>query len=242
MAFKSIASRHNPTFTHAAFTSVTDDFYADTKMATSPMYLEAYVVKSLSKEEKPLFDAKILNLQRFYFAPWFPGVEAEQLRLVSETLESTAMPSHSLIKPQVPSRAEQTLVFPDPRRKERLVSITEEMEPAEDELDFVEEDELCGRHTHSPDPSFSQSPSPEIEASTSTSSSSLEYSLLSSPSFASSASSSSVSSASSGEPDIPENAVTDIRIQYTLRTQFERMKDMFLWAFAPWVTTASARL
>ncbi|KAJ3545250.1 hypothetical protein NMY22_g2504 [Coprinellus aureogranulatus] len=238
MAFKSIASRHNPAFTHAAFTTVTDNFYADTKMATSPKYLEAYVVKSLSKEEKPVFDAKILNLQRFYFSPWFPGVDAELLRVVSETLESPAMPSHSLIKPQVPSRAEQTLVFPDPRRqyhflppfqfeselnaycrrlgKERLVPITEEIEPDVDELDFVEGDELCGRHAHSPDLNVSRSSSPEMEASTSTSSTSLEYSLSASPSFSSSVSSSYVSSAGSG------NYI------YRILLPFSRSRDTFL--------------
>ncbi|KAJ3542266.1 hypothetical protein NMY22_g3572 [Coprinellus aureogranulatus] len=201
MAFKSIASRHDRTFTHAAFTTITDDFYVGTKMATLPENLEAYVVKSLSKEEKPMFDATILNLQRFYFAPWFPGVTAEQLRIISETLESVAMPSHSLIKPQVPSRVEQTLVFPDSRRRERLVSITEEIEIVGDELDSTEEeDELCGRHSHSPDLSVSRSPSPEMEASTSASSASSDHSLFSEalPSFTSSASSSSVSSASSG--------------------------------------------
>ncbi|KAJ3503625.1 hypothetical protein NMY22_g18185 [Coprinellus aureogranulatus] len=198
MAFKSVASRHDRTFTHAAFTTITDDFYVGTKMAKSPRDFEAYVVKSLSKEEKPMFDSTILNLQRFYFAPWFPGVTAEQLRIVSETLESVAMPSHSLIKPQVPSRAEQTLVFPDHSRRERPASITEEIESAGDKLDIVEEDELCGRHSQFSDLSISRSLPPEMEASTSTISASSELSLSASPSVASSVSSSSVSSAGSG--------------------------------------------
>ena len=41
MAFKSLASRHDPTFIDAIFTSITDYFYLGTKMKEFPDYLES---------------------------------------------------------------------------------------------------------------------------------------------------------------------------------------------------------
>lgn len=117
MAFKSLAARYTRSFTHAVFTVITNSFYVGSKMDRSPKYVEAYVVQSLSKKEKPLFDAKIASVVRYYLVPWFPGMTDEQLRVFAATVESPAMPSFSLRKPQGPSRVEQTLVFPDPRRQ-----------------------------------------------------------------------------------------------------------------------------
>jgi hypothetical protein len=117
MAFKSLAARHDPTFTDAVFTTFTSSHFASSKMAACPNYVEGYVLKSLTDEQKPQFDAKIAELQRFFIAPWFPGVDAEVLQLFATTVECPAMPSHTLLRPKVPTRAEQTLVFPDPRRQ-----------------------------------------------------------------------------------------------------------------------------
>ncbi|TEB32910.1 hypothetical protein FA13DRAFT_1731429 [Coprinellus micaceus] len=117
MAFKSLAARHDPTFTDAVFTALTLSHFAGSKLTTCPKYIDGFVRKSLTDEQKPLFDAKIVQLRRYYLAPWLPGVNAEALEHLATTVESPFMPSYTLLKPKVPTRAEQTLVFPDPRRQ-----------------------------------------------------------------------------------------------------------------------------